>query len=164
MAKRGPHNQNRYAHGPLVSREKCYFLKVFLILWKKRDGKLYLFFIVNMICMMCVFIWIFTELPFYLIDDSYAGQKYGIEFSCQFRCRNMSCETTMRRNLKIVPICSHSHISHSQWWDCESGVVTDFFSYLNHIIQSSRKLFLTKLRRVRVWNWINFIYICQRLI
>ena len=46
-----------------------------------------------MICMMCVFIWIFTQLHFYLIDDSYVGQKYGIEFSCQFRCRNMSCET-----------------------------------------------------------------------
>ena len=33
-AKSSPHNQNRYAHGPIVSREKCYFLKVFLILWK----------------------------------------------------------------------------------------------------------------------------------
>ena len=34
MAKSSPHNQNRYAHGSIVSREKCYFLKVFLILWK----------------------------------------------------------------------------------------------------------------------------------
>ena len=34
MAKSSPHNQNRCAHGPIVSREKYYFLKVFLILWK----------------------------------------------------------------------------------------------------------------------------------
>ena len=44
---------------------------------------------INMICMTCVFISIFTQLHFYLLDDN-----YGIEFSCQFRCRNMSCETT----------------------------------------------------------------------
>ena len=43
--------------------------------------------------MMCVFIWIFTQLHFYKIDEFYDGQKYGIEFSRQFMCRSMSCET-----------------------------------------------------------------------
>ena len=100
--------------GPLCHVKNVTFWKFSWYCEKTRWKALY-FYMINMICMMCVFIWIFTQLYFYLIDDSYVGQKYGIEFSCQFRCRNMSRETikwschtpprgpTARR---INPICS----------------------------------------------------------
>ena len=81
--------------GPLCHVKNVTFWKFSWYCEKTRWKALY-FYMINMICMMCVFIWIFTQLHFYLIDDSYVGQKYGIEFSCQFRCRNMSCETTWR--------------------------------------------------------------------
>ena len=81
--------------GPLCHVKNVTFWKFSWYCEKTRWKALY-FYMINMICMMCVFIWIFTQLHFYLIDDSYVGQKYGIEFSCQFRCRNMSCEITLR--------------------------------------------------------------------
>ena len=53
------------------------------------------FFMINQICMMRPFIWIYTMQHLYLIDGSYDDHKYGIAFSWQLGCRNMSCETIM---------------------------------------------------------------------
>ena len=95
--------------GPSCHVKNVTFWKFSWYCEKTRWKALY-FYMINMICMMCVFIWIFTQLHFYLIDDSYVGQKYGIEFSCQFRCRNMSCETSSVKGRAYNGVsgkCSH---------------------------------------------------------
>ena len=100
--------------GPLCHVKNVTFWKFSWHCEKTRWKALY-FYMINMICMMCVFIWIFTQLHFYLIDDSYIGQKYGIEFSGQFRCRNMSCETIWQTKIKYIMIyyemCKHIYIN-----------------------------------------------------
>ena len=68
------------------------------------------------------------------------------------------------RKFEKIPKLSHSHISPSQWWHCGGGIVTDFLSYLGHPTQLPRNVFLTKLSRIRIWNMINFIDICRRMI
>ena len=69
----------------------------------------------------------------------------------------------MHGKLRKVLNFSHSHILQSQWWTCESRIVTDFLSYLSHTTQLSTKLFVTKLNRVRIWNIINVIEIYWRI-
>ena len=95
--------------GPLCHVKNVTFWKFSWYCEKTRWKALY-FYMINMICMMCVFIWLFTQLHFYLIDDSFVGQKYGIEFSCQFRCRNMSCETRSKLDLPFFQVSLHCNI------------------------------------------------------
>ena len=69
---------------------------------------------------------------------------------------------TMHGNLKKVPKLSYSYILQSQWWNFESGIVTEFLSYLIHTTQLSKKLFLKMPSRIRIWNMINFIEIINK--
>ena len=70
--------------------------------------------------------------------------------------RNHAQICAMHRTLEKVTKFSHSHISQRQWWNCESGSVTDLLSYLNHTSQLSRKLILTQVNWIGIWNMINF--------
>ena len=55
----------------------------------------------------------------------------------------------MHGNLKDIPKFSHSHISRSQWRNCEIIIDTGLLKYLNCTTQSFCKLFLAQLTR----NW-----------
>ena len=54
---------------------------------------------------------------------------------------------------KKVPNFSLSHISQSQWWNCESITVMKLLSYHNDTTQLSRKSFVTKLRQNSYFNY-----------